>query len=98
MKPIISRPTSTSFSKRLGRTLAQTDILALASLLDFVQCTDRLLQVSTRFNSVEIVQVRRGSEALDGAFDIFLDVFGGVDYAFRFLGFKVDLQQTEFLV
>ena len=70
--------TLASVAQGLRSTLAQPDIPALARLLQPLQRPDGLGEVSSRLNSVEIVQIRLESESLDGLVDILLNVFLGI--------------------
>lgn len=51
--------TRTSLSKRLGITLAQTDVFGLSILLELVYRGNRFFQVLLGVDTVEVVQVWR---------------------------------------
>ena len=53
---------------------------ALARLSRFIKRANRLVQVSARFDAVDVVQVGNGTQSLGGSLEVRLDMLGRVVY------------------
>lgn len=72
------RLTFASLAQGVGTALAQPYILALPRLLEPIQRPDRLLEIPSRLDTVEVVEVGGETEPPGRVLDERLDVFFGV--------------------
>jgi hypothetical protein len=66
--------TRTGFTKRRLGAFAQPDVSAFPTLPQLVHGADRLFKAGIGVDAVEIVEVWRATQPLNGAFDVFVDM------------------------